>query len=95
MANAQLTEAVALILAADIIAPYIDGTFYRRQRAESVAYELHSAGLLYGGRVWPGTGTVQERVTYTLQCRMDWSKAETIAAKLAEAGLLRPDTDHG
>ena len=78
-------------LAADVIEPHIDGTFKRRQRAEGVARELHDAGLLYGGQVYPGTGTVQQQVAYRLQCRMSWPTAEKVAAELAEAGLLRQE----
>ena len=86
------TPTDVLARVADIIEPHIDGGFKRRERADANAYDLHGAGLLHGGKAWPGTGTVQERVTYTLQCRMSWKDAETVAAELAAAGLLRQES---
>lgn len=76
---------------ADIIEPHTLGGLKRRQWAEGTAESLNHAGLLVGGRAWPGTGTVGEQVAANLQCVFDWPTAERIAAELAEAGLLRAD----
>lgn len=87
----QMTTADVLARTADVIEPHITGNFKRRDRAEGNAKDLHDAGLLRGGRVYPGSGTVQEQAAANLQCIFNWPIAEQIADELAEAGLLRQE----
>lgn len=69
-----------------------DHTQFRvRERAKGAADDLRWAGLLVGDDPRIGSGTVQQRVAATLQCRYRWSFAEQITASLVEAGLLRED----
>lgn len=74
--------------AADIIEPHITSRFKRRQSAEGNAQDLADAGLLLGGHS-RSTVAVREQAANLLQCRQDWATAETMAAALDAAGLLK------
>lgn len=74
--------------AADIIEPHIDGGFKRRERAEGNADDLAAAGLLNDGQPTASL-VIRERAESVLQCRHGWRAAETIAAELHKAGLLK------
>ena len=73
--------------AAQIVEPYLTGTFKRAERAAGAVGDLEQAGLLAGQ-----TPTVnlppQEAAVNLLQCRFSWPNAEKIAAELAAQGLL-------
>jgi hypothetical protein len=77
----------------DIIEQAMSGhtKFRVRERAEGATDDLRWVSLLAGDEPQRGSGTVQQRVAATLQCRYSWPLAEQIAASLAEAGLLRED----
>ncbi len=80
----------AIPAAANIIEPHIIGDYRRRDRAEGVAEDLHRAGLLVGS-IPNGSACGPLAATHVLQCRFSWAAAESIAADLAAADLLRTE----
>lgn len=89
-----MAEQTVLARAADIIEPHIDGDFKRRERAEGNAADLAAAGLLNDGQPTSST-VIRARTKAVLQCRHGWRTAETIAAELDAAGLLKGGHHHG
>ncbi|MER7280563.1 hypothetical protein ABT369_39600 [Dactylosporangium sp. NPDC000244] len=82
-----MTRDEAILAAAAIIRPHIDGIFRADDRAIGRAQELADAGLLAGGKPRIALPP-HEAVANTLQATMSWGPAERIAAELDAAGLL-------